>query len=113
MTPGTLLLFGVVVLLALNHLPFAGGRKPPAALFWGLQLLNLAAASLLVTWGLPEFQGRLRVVNLLLGGLLVLHIVQNNRRYRALLLERRREDDRIVEEVARRIRPARNGRDGP
>ena len=76
------LLFATVGLMLANralHLGEQWYRRK--ALFWTIQLLNFTGACLLVTLGIPGFTGVLRIVNLMLAGLLVLHTVQNNRHY--------------------------------
>ncbi len=95
------LLFGTVGLMLANralHLGEHWYRRK--ALFWTLQLLNFAGACLLVTLGIPGFTGVLRIVNLMLAGLLVLHTVQNNRHY--LLAWQEAETPQDAEREARR-----------
>ena len=78
----TWLLLGTVGLMLANralHLGEHWYRR--RAVFWAVQLSNFAVACLLVTFGIPGFTGVLRIVNLMLGGLLILHTVQNNRHY--------------------------------
>ncbi|MCB9758285.1 MAG: hypothetical protein H6739_00455 [Alphaproteobacteria bacterium] len=74
-------LLGVAALMAFNRVIFLGERwHRRRARFWVVQLLNLGAACYMVVWGIPDFVGQLKVINLLLAGLLVLHIVLNNRK---------------------------------
>ncbi len=78
----TWLLMGTVALMVANRAVHIGERwYERKAVFWGIQLSNFLVACALVTFGIPGFQGPLRIVNLLLAGLLILHTVQNNRRY--------------------------------
>lgn len=76
------LLLGTVTLMVANRALHVGARwHERRGLFWTVQLLNFSLACLLVTVGIPGFSGILRIVNLMLAGLLILHTVQNNRRY--------------------------------
>ncbi len=78
----TWLLFGTVGLMIANRALHVGERwYRRKALFWTIQLANFAVACVLVTVGIPGFTGVLRIVNLMLAGLLILHTVQNNRHY--------------------------------
>lgn len=93
-------LFGVVLLLALNRAATLGGRvfaRP--RVFWAMQILNLAGACWMVLVGVPGFAGPLNIVNILLAGLLVLHILVNNRHYAAWLRE---QAEHSADEDARR-----------
>ncbi len=101
MTLDTWLLLGTILLMVANrgmHVLSDWHRRK--AVFWSVQLANLVVACLLVTLGIPGFTGPLKIVNLLLAGLLVLHIVQNNRHY--LLAWRRGEEPVDEEREARR-----------
>lgn len=95
----TATLFGVVLLLGFNRAAFLNERifeRP--RLFWGVQLTNLAGACYMVLVGVPGFTGSMRVVNTMMGGLLVLHIVVNNRRYAAWIRARAAQVDTADEE---------------
>ena len=88
----TWLLLAVVGLMAANRLLFLWPgwwrRRGP---FWLIQLTNLAAACGLVALGIPELVERgLDIFNLVFAGLLVVHILSNNRRLQARLREERR-----------------------
>ena len=54
-------------------------RRNPV--FWGVQVMNLCAATFFAGWGVREFQATMPIVNWMLSGLLILHIIQNNRKY--------------------------------
>jgi hypothetical protein len=81
-------------LIVLNRAVFVGGfalRFRPA--FYILQAGNIAGGSFFLAWGLPSFSGELKLVNYMLGGLLILHSVENNGRYAKLLRESQSVDD--------------------
>lgn len=90
----TWILLGVVGLMAANRLIFLwSGWWRVRAPFWILQLTNLVAASALVIWGIPELKARsLHVFNLVFAGLLVVHILANNRKLQRTVREARRAD---------------------
>jgi hypothetical protein len=100
-------LLSVFGLLAINRAVHLGEDwYTRRRFFWSVQALNLLGACFLVSVGVPEFQGPLRVINLLLAGLLVWHILLNNRRLTAALRERSRaaaqdEDPRRAELLRR------------
>ena len=51
-------------------------------LFWLVQLSNLAGATWFAGWGIEEFAEKgMNIVNWMLSGLLVMHILQNNNRF--------------------------------
>jgi uncharacterized RDD family membrane protein YckC len=102
-------LLSVFALLAINRAVHLGeGWYTRRRLFWTVQLLNLLGACLLVTIGVPEFQGALRPINLLFAGLLVWHILLNNRRLTAAYREATRaeapEEDPRRAELLRRMK---------
>ena len=76
------LLFGFIGLMVLNN---ALMRLPAwlsrSWLFWPCQLLNLGAAIYLMAVGIPDFEGRVEVMNWVLGLLFLWHIIQNNSRF--------------------------------
>jgi len=104
------LLLAVVGLMGLNRLIFvAPNWERFRAPFWGVQLLNFGTACALVLWGIPEFQqGQLKVVNLMLAALMVMHIITNNRKLsRALRAMKRGVDEEREarsQEVLRRLK---------
>ena len=70
---------GVIALLACNRLVLAlAGDGTRAGLFWSVQLLNLAAACALFSVGLPGVPTGLGIINYFVGGVFLLHIVENN-----------------------------------
>ena len=96
MTPSDAMLFGLVALMALNHSAtrLAGWEKR-LWLFWGAQLLNICAGSVVLVYGIPEFRGGLQAVNWLLGLLFFYHLIVNNRRFQKMHREQQidnRED---------------------
>ena len=102
------LLLAIVTLLGLNRGLFAwGGWIHHRWVFWSLQIINFAVACALVTVGIPEFRERLPVINLLLGGLLVLHILTNNRRLQRTLADTRGDESdekqALRDEILRRL----------
>lgn len=104
------ILLGVVALLALNRVIFLGERWfDHQARFWTIQVLNLLGASALSFWGIPAFADQLRVVSWLMAGLLVFHIVHNNRRLQAAVLDDRKQQsaaaDARREALVQRLRP--------
>ncbi|MCB9793687.1 MAG: hypothetical protein H6741_13275 [Alphaproteobacteria bacterium] len=86
------ILLGAATLLALNRFIHVGERwHRRTALFWTLQLGNLLGACFMVLRGIPDFhEGPLQMVNLFIAGLMVLHIVLNNRAYVAAWHEERK-----------------------
>jgi hypothetical protein len=96
MDQDTTLLMAFASLVVLNRAVFVGGfavRFRPA--FYGLQFANIAGSSYFLAWGIPAFQGPMRLVNYLLGALLILHAVQNNGKYAILLRENMSTDDDV------------------
>jgi len=78
---GTGTVLAVAALLGCNHLATMGKDfHRRRAVFFGIQLANLAAACFLVVVGIPGFVPPLGVVKYLLAALLIFHIVQNNRK---------------------------------
>jgi len=101
MDQDTVILMTFATLVVLNRAIFVGGfalRFRPA--FYIVQIGNIAGGSYFLAWGLPSFSGELKLVNYMLGGLLILHAVQNNGRYAKLLRQSVSEDDEA--HIARR-----------
>ncbi|MBM75045.1 MAG: hypothetical protein CMK59_06575 [Proteobacteria bacterium] len=92
MTFSDALLFGMVAVMAINYVAtrWPNWENRPVV-FWLAQLANLTAATYLFYEGIPEFQGELAVVNVLIGALFIFHILQNNRRYQRVIQDRRAE----------------------
>ena len=92
MTFSDALLFGMVAIMGINYVAtrWPNWENRPVV-FWLAQLANLAGATYLFYEGIPEFQGELAVVNVLIGALFIFHILQNNRRYQRVLQDRREE----------------------
>jgi hypothetical protein len=75
-------LFAIAALLGANQVVFRiPGWEHRRIVFWGVQLLNLCAAVMVLIWGLPGFEQTVaEAVKWVLGLLLVLHIITNNQR---------------------------------
>jgi len=81
MDPSTTILFAVAALLGLNHVVFRiPGWEYRRTIFWTLQLLNLGAATAILAFGVPGFDGVETPIKWVLGLLLILHIITNNQR---------------------------------
>ena len=94
MDQDTSILLGYAFLVVLNRAIFVGGFAVlfrPA--FYILQLLNIAACSFFLAWGIPAFTENMQVVNYMLGGILLLRTVTNNQRYAKLLRASKSKDD--------------------
>lgn len=79
---GTWILLGSVGMLAINRLILQlPGWHQRRALFWSIQVVNLAAACFMIVHGVPELQGLARYANWVIALLFMFHIVQNNTRY--------------------------------
>jgi len=79
---GTAILLGAVAVLAGNRLVLSlPGWHRRRALFWALQLVNLAAACFMIVYGVPALRGLAFYANWVIALLFMLHIVQNNSRY--------------------------------
>ncbi len=92
MSPSDLALFAVVILLALNHTLTRMTRVfewPPV--FWGLQLLNLLALTLLFAIGIPDLVDQIEIFNYVIGLLFIVHILKNNRGYTQYHRERKQK----------------------
>ena len=92
---GTWILVGVVAVLGINrflvHLP---GWHQRRAVFWAVQLANLATACFMIVAGVPGLPGLARYVNWVIALLFVFHIVQNNSR----LVEARKQAREATQE---------------
>lgn len=100
---GTWILLGIVALLVVNRflLKLPGWSQRPVV-FWGVQLVNLAAACFMIAVGIPELRGLARYANWVIALLFMFHIVQNNSRLVAA--RRRRADDASAQDEAARER---------
>jgi hypothetical protein len=79
MTLSDWLFFGVIALLAINHVAvLPAGWRHRRWIFWPVQLLNLGAATLLMAVGIPDLEAIAPFLNWVLGLLLIFHIVGNN-----------------------------------
>ena len=87
MDQDTFPLMGFAILIVLNRALFVGGlaiKFRPT--FYLIQLFNIAGSSYFLAWGVPSFQeGPMRMVNYMLGAMLMLHAVKNNAKYERLL----------------------------
>ena len=99
---GTGIILAVAALLGANHLATMGQDfHQRRAVFYGIQLANLAAACFLVVYGIPGFAPPLGIVKYLLAGLLIFHIVQNNRKLQRRLVALRKEGSEEEREARR------------
>lgn len=81
---GTGILLGAFALLAVNRLLLMmPGWERRTAVFWLLQLVNLAAACFMIVHGVPELRGLAIYANWVIALLFMFHIVQNNSRWSA------------------------------
>lgn len=81
MTESDLILFFVVGVMGINHLTLRlPNWEKRLWLFWITQLSNLLIACYLIWYGIPDFQGQLWVMNLMIALLFIFHIITNNRR---------------------------------
>lgn len=86
MDQDTTFLFGYAILVVVNRVILMGELvvlvRP---LFYLLQLVNIAACSFFLGWGMPGFRDDMQIINYMLGGFLLLRTVRNNQRYAKLL----------------------------
>ena len=98
----TMLFVGVVVVIASNHLVMrmlVKAERPWA--FWTFQLFNIVVGSLVIAFGIPGFSDYI-VVQWLLGGLVLFHVILNNQaRVEHLRQQRREAMDRELRESER------------
>ena len=86
MDQDTTILLGYGILVVVNRAAFMAGLVVHVRpLFYLLQLVNIAACSFFLGWGMPEFREDMQVINYMLGGFLLLRTVKNNQRYGKLL----------------------------
>ncbi|RME24042.1 MAG: hypothetical protein D6798_12185 [Deltaproteobacteria bacterium] len=82
MDRSTAILLAAVAILAGNRLVLSlPGWHRRRVVFWGLQLVNLAAACFMIVYGVPDLRGLAFYANWVIALLFMLHIVQNNSRY--------------------------------
>jgi hypothetical protein len=78
----TTVLLSFATLIVLNRAILIGENwYRRNAVFWSVQVMNLCGATFFAGWGVRDFQATMPIVNWMLSGLLILHIIQNNRRY--------------------------------
>lgn len=86
MDQDTTILLGYGLLVVVNRALFMGGLVVHVRpLFYVLQLVNIAACSFFLGWGMPGFREDMQIINYMLGGFLLLRTVKNNQRYGKLL----------------------------
>lgn len=86
MDQDTAILLGYASLMVINRLVFFGNTVVRfRVLFYALQIANIAACSFFFAWGMPGFAEDLKIINYMLGGLLLLRTVKNNQSYAKLL----------------------------
>ena len=82
----TTLILAVAAILGMNQLIFRlPGWERRRTVFWSIQFLNLLVIIALLAVGLPGFHGATKVVNWVLGLLLIHHVITNNGRLTAAL----------------------------
>jgi len=99
MDASTWVILAVAALLGINRLIWVG-RRHRRARFFSIQALNIAGASYMILWGVPQFTGQLAVANYVLAAVIVFHAVQNNRRVQREAQEASQDD--ASEDDARR-----------
>ena len=109
MTDGDRIVAGVMVVLGFNHLLFRfPGWDQRRALFWGVQAVEAAGAVAAVAL-LPSLNPQTRMLNWVLGLLLVYHVLTNHfrlqraaraREHHARMAEERRQERREAAEAA-------------
>ncbi len=103
----TALILGVAGILGMNQMIFRlPGWETRRAVFWSLQGLNLVIITALLAIGIPGFQGATKVVNWVLGLLLVHHVISNNGRLAAALRDGRTESDTALDQRREQIKSA-------
>ncbi|NOY24645.1 MAG: hypothetical protein GXP62_02125 [Oligoflexia bacterium] len=109
---GTWIIFGVVALLAINHfllrLPGWTSRR---GVFWGVQVVNLAAACFMIVVGIPNLHGLAHYLNWVIALLFMFHIIQNNGRLVAARRAEAREEDEQDAAARERIHAALHKKD--
>ena len=96
----TTLILAVAAILGMNQLIFRlPGWEHRRAIFWSIQFLNLLVIIALLAVGIPGFHGATKVVNWVLGLLLIHHVITNNSRLTTAL---QAEDVRDSEDVEAR-----------
>ena len=107
MTIADWVFFAIVATMATNHvivrLP---GWERRTMLFWLVQLLNVGCASWVLAFGLPGFEGKLEVVNWVLGLIFITRAVQNNGRWSEARAAGRtaHDDDEAREQIRAALR---------
>ncbi len=81
MTYSDTIFFGTISILAINiFVSRMHGWEKKMWLFLAVQCLNLVIGSLLIWFGIPEFnQNGMEIVNWILGLIFFYHVIQNNR----------------------------------
>jgi len=101
------LFFGVIAVLALNHVAvLPKGWQGRSWFFWPVQALNLVTATMLMAVGIPDLAVLAPFLNWVLGLLLIFHIVSNNNK---LLRSRKRAAQEVgdgLDERRERVRAA-------
>lgn len=92
MSTSDTVLFAVIAVMAINHFTLRlPGWEKRLWLFWLTQICNLLMACYLIWYGIPDFQGSLWIVNLMIALLFMFHIIVNNRRLTSTQIKK---DDR-------------------
>ena len=94
MTPTDIVLLSAVCLMVFNNVLLRlPGWEHRRWLFWPLQLLNVAAGSYLISFGIPGFEGKLKYASWMIGLLFFWHTVSNNNRLLAARRTAEAEED--------------------
>ncbi len=103
----TSLILAVAAILGMNQLIFRlPGWEQRRTIFWSIQMLNLLVIIALLAVGIPGFHGATKVVNWVLGLLLVHHVITNNGRLTAALQAQEAHDSEDVEARRAQIKSA-------
>jgi len=103
----TTLILAVAAILGMNQLIFRlPGWEQRRTIFWSIQFLNLLVIIALLAVGIPGFHGATRVVNWVLGLLLIHHVITNNSRLTAALQAHDAQDSEDVEARRAQIKSA-------
>ena len=99
MNPTDVVLFGAVALMVVNNVVvrLPGWDRRPW-MFWPVQAMNLGAGVYLLAFGVPGFEGPLRIANWMLGLLFIWHTISNNNRLLKVRASAKQADANIDQE---------------
>ena len=96
-------ILAVAAVLAINRLIWVG--ESHRRLKWiVVQVLNLVAVCYMVLWGVPDFEGGMKIANYVLAALIVFHSIQNGRRLKAEERESAADADSELEQARAEVR---------